>query len=184
MSTQPLHLSPTGLNLIQEHEGCRLNAYLCPAFKVTIGYGHVILPKWDFKLFNRVSSETLGRMLSDCQTRRVMTQEAQVVLRINAQQARDLLSTDVNQIELFLNSVAQYGLNQNQFDALVSLVFNIGQGNFAISTLRKKLYAQDWAGAAAEFDKWIYTTRNGQKIKLDGLVNRRAAERALFEKPL
>ena len=67
-------------------------------------------------------------------------------------------------------------VNQRQFDALVSFVFNVGEGAFRISTLRKKLIATDYVGCADEFPKW-----NKQKGKvLAGLVKRRAMERELF----
>jgi lysozyme len=69
-------------------------------------------------------------------------------------------------------------LTQNQFDALVSFVFNLGVGNFRTSTLLKKLNAGDNDGAAQEFGRWIHA---GGKA-LPGLVRRREAERALFLK--
>ncbi len=61
--------------------------------------------------------------------------------------------------------------------AFVSFVYNVGAGNFAGSTLLKKLNAGDSAGACAELDKWIYA---GGRV-LSGLVKRRAEERALCE---
>jgi lysozyme len=68
-------------------------------------------------------------------------------------------------------------LNQNQWDALVSFVYNVGAGNFISSTMLKLLNQGDYKGAAGEFPKWVHT--NGQINP--GLVRRRAAERALFE---
>lgn len=65
---------------------------------------------------------------------------------------------------------------QAQFDALVSLAYNIGLGNFERSTLLKKHNAGDYAGAKAEFARW---NRAGGKI-LKGLTRRRAAEAALY----
>ena len=67
-------------------------------------------------------------------------------------------------------------LSQSQFDALVSLVFNIGGGAFRKSTLLQKLNAGDYAGASNEFMRWI----KAKGRVLGGLVTRRAAERALF----
>jgi lysozyme len=67
-------------------------------------------------------------------------------------------------------------LDQSQFDALVSLVFNIGGTNFAHSTLLKKLNAHDYLGASAEFVKW---NKAAGKPML-GLTRRRAAERDHF----
>lgn len=66
---------------------------------------------------------------------------------------------------------------QDQFDAMVSLAYNVGIGNFTSSTLLKKHKAGDYAGAADQFGVWIYA--NGKKMQ--GLVNRRAEERRLYE---
>lgn len=68
-------------------------------------------------------------------------------------------------------------LSDGQKAALISMSFNVGQRNLCQSTLVKKLNAGDYAGAAAEFDRWVYA---GGK-KLPGLVKRRAIERAMFE---
>jgi lysozyme len=68
-------------------------------------------------------------------------------------------------------------LSQGQFDALVDFVFNLGEGALQGSTLRRKLNARDYEGAAAELPKWCHA---GSAV-LPGLVARRARERALFE---
>lgn len=68
-------------------------------------------------------------------------------------------------------------LTQEQYDALVSFVFNIGETKFYRSTLLRKLNAGDCIGAAKEFDRWVFAGRK----RLKGLVTRRAAERKLFE---
>lgn len=68
-------------------------------------------------------------------------------------------------------------LHQHEFDAYVSLTYNIGQTAFCKSTLVRKLNAGDYAGACAEISKWI---RAGGRV-LNGLVKRRAAERAMCE---
>ena len=70
-------------------------------------------------------------------------------------------------------------LTQPQFDALVSLVFNIGAGAFARSTLLRKLNAGDYRGAADEFLRW--NRDNGEVVT--GLAVRRAKERAMFLEP-
>ncbi|MCD1608623.1 lysozyme [Stutzerimonas kunmingensis] len=61
--------------------------------------------------------------------------------------------------------------------AFVSFVYNVGAGNFARSTMLRKLNAGDSRGACAELDKWVYA---GGRV-LPGLVKRRAEERALCE---
>ena len=67
-------------------------------------------------------------------------------------------------------------LTQNQFDALVSFVFNIGDGAFAASTLLRYLNKGRYQEAAVEFMRWIHA---GGK-RLDGLIRRRRAEQELF----
>jgi GH24 family phage-related lysozyme (muramidase) len=66
--------------------------------------------------------------------------------------------------------------SQNQFDALVSFAYNLGVGNLRQSTLLEKHKAGDFAGAAAEFGKWVKAAGK----TLPGLVKRRAAEAALY----
>jgi GH24 family phage-related lysozyme (muramidase) len=68
-------------------------------------------------------------------------------------------------------------VTQNQFDALVDFVFNLGQGKFAGSTLLRGLNAGDFSGAAAEFVKWDHA--GGQVVP--GLLRRRLAEAQLFQ---
>ena len=67
-------------------------------------------------------------------------------------------------------------MNDNQFAALVSFVFNCGIGNFKRSTLLRRVNAGDFAGAAREFPRW--NKAGGQVLK--GLTLRREAEAALF----
>ena len=76
--------------------------------------------------------------------------------------------------------LATVDLNQNQFDALVSFSYNCGTGALQKSTLLRKLNAGDTAGAARAFAAW---NKGGGKV-LPGLVRRRAAESALFLKPV
>jgi len=181
MKTQPHYILGTaGLNIIKTSESLKLKAYLCPANKLTIGYGHVILPTRDYLLFKAFDATALQRIIYACRNSRKLTREA-AGLFISPAQADTLLRNDTQQVAEFITSITRSDLAPNQFDALVSLVFNIGQGNYCDSTLRKKLKAGDFAGAAAEFDRWVFATVDGKKIKLAGLVTRRAAERAIFE---
>ncbi|MCP1104855.1 lysozyme [Serratia nevei] len=95
---------------------------------------------------------------------------------ITEEEALYFLHQDVAESERAVNQYVHVPLTQNQFDALVSFVFNLGVGNFRTSTLLKKLNAGDDDGAAQEFGRWIHA---GGKV-LPGLVRRREAERALF----
>ena len=79
------------------------------------------------------------------------------------------------------NAVSRYvsvPLTQNQFDALVSFCYNVGQSSLLSSTLLKKLNNKDYKGASNEFLKW---NKSGGKV-LQGLVNRRKDEREVFLK--
>lgn len=96
--------------------------------------------------------------------------------RITQEQAEQFLSDDLALFELTVNSAIKRPMTQNQFDAMVSLAFNIGGSAFAGSTLVKKFNAGDAKGAADEFSKW---KNSGGKV-MPGLVKRRAAEREMF----
>jgi lysozyme len=71
-------------------------------------------------------------------------------------------------------------LTQSQFDALVSLTFNIGGGEFAKSTLLGNLNSGDLAGAAEQFPVWNKVRVDGVLQVSEGLVIRRAEERCTF----
>lgn len=79
-------------------------------------------------------------------------------------QAEAFLREDITLICLQLDILLKVTVTQNQFDALGSLLFNIGVKAFATSRLLKKLNAGDEAGAAAEFPQWCYATVKGKKV--------------------
>lgn len=85
-----------------------------------------------------------------------------------------MLADDVSEFESAVNNAVTAPLTQNQFDALVSLAFNIGATAFKNSTLVKKLNLRH--DAADEFLRWRYVNR----VESPGLRRRREAERALF----
>ena len=70
---------------------------------------------------------------------------------------------------------AQVALPEPPRAALASFVYNVGEGNFARSTLLRKLNQGDLRGACHELSRWVYA--GGRK--LNGLVSRRATEREL-----
>jgi lysozyme len=139
-----VNISTIGLGLIQEFEGCKLEAYRCPANILTIGIGH--------------------------------TRGVKEGNKITESQALDLLREDVRWVENAINKHVQVRINQNQYDALCSFIFNCGEGAFSLSTLLRKLNTGDYEGAANEFSRW--NKANGKE--LPGLTRRRAAEKALF----
>ena len=81
-----------------------------------------------------------------------------------------------------MNNGAKVALTQNQFDALVSFVYNVGTGVVRSSTLFKKLNSADYTGAANQFLLWnkITDPHTGKKVTCKTLSQRRAKERALF----
>lgn len=91
-------------------------------------------------------------------------------------QAETYLKHDSEWVDKCLDKTVKVKVNQNQFDALASLVYNIGETSFTKSTLLSKLNAGDFATAANEFLKWKYD--NGKEIQ--GLLNRRNDEKKLF----
>jgi lysozyme len=96
--------------------------------------------------------------------------------RITQEQAEQFLSDDLAVFELTVNSAIKRPMTQNQFDAMVSLAFNIGGPNFAQSTLVKNFNTGDVQGAADQFPRWKFS--DGKVMP--GLVKRRAAEREMF----
>jgi lysozyme len=98
-------------------------------------------------------------------------------------QAEEWLHQDVTTAAVQVNNAVHVTLTQNQYDALVSLVFNLGmgrrdgvKGDIADSTLLAKLNARDYAGAAAQFSRWDHQAGK----ELPGLEKRREAEAAHF----
>ncbi len=91
-------------------------------------------------------------------------------------QAEVWLMDDLRESEQAVDYLVKVPLTDNQRGALVSFVFNVGAGNFAASTLLRKLNAGDYAGAADEFARW---NKASGKV-LAGLTRRRAAEAELF----
>ncbi|WP_053063715.1 lysozyme [Caballeronia mineralivorans] len=98
-------------------------------------------------------------------------------MTFSREQAVAWLRQDVASAEATVKRVVRVGLNQEEYDALVDLVFNIGSGNFNTSTLLRKLNAGDTEGAIAEFARW----NKAGGVVLAGLVKRREANRALFQ---
>lgn len=92
------------------------------------------------------------------------------------QQAERWLASDVGDAEDDIRNLVRVDLNDNQFSALVSFVFNIGGDQFRKSTLLKNLNAGDYDLAADEFLRWVYDNKKPQ----GGLETRRQMERALF----
>lgn len=141
--------SKAGLALIKEHEGLRLESYLCPAKVWTIGYGHTSAAG--------VPVVTRG-------------------MRISSARAEEILINDLSNFEGVITRLVKVPLTQNQFDALVSFVFNLGESNFRKSTLLKQLNKGHYADVPAQLMRW---TKAGGR-ELPGLVRRRRDEAKLW----
>jgi lysozyme len=149
-----MNTSNLGIEFIKKWEGTKRNAktrlhepYKCSAGLLTIGYGHLIKP-----------DENFGE-------------------GIDEELATSLLRQDLGIAERAVGRLISKPLSQNQFDALVSLIFNIGSGNFAKSTIRK--YINEAGFASKEYPSpelaWKAWNMAGGRV-VQGLANRRDAE--------
>lgn len=134
------------LKILEEGKGFSSKSYLCSAGKRTIGYGHVILP------------------------------DDNIIEPITEDQAEDILEKDVSAAESAINKYVKVPLTQNQFDALVCFVFNVGKTNFKTSTLLKFINEQLWDKVPKQFMRWVYH----DKTLIKGLENRRKIEVRLW----
>ena len=99
-------------------------------------------------------------------------------MTISKAQAESFLREDVKKFEEYVYDYYKvYGWNQNQFDALVSFAFNCGNGN-----LDKLLDGGHRSVAVVSQKILLYNKANG--MTLQGLVNRRVAEKKLFDRPM
>lgn len=104
--------------------------------------------------------------------------------KITERQADELLEADLLDAEAAVERLAHVPLNSNQFSALVSFVFNLGEDKVADSTMFRLLNAGDYQGAAKQFSRWNKGKQGGRLVALPGLTRRRAREAALFSSPV
>lgn len=143
-----MQTSNNGIALIEQFEGNKLQAYQDVKGVWTIGTGTTIYPNGQ-----RVKKGD------------VITQA----------QSIQYLRNHITGVENSINTLVKVPLNQNQFDALVSLVYNIGTGAFSRSTILQKLNSGDYD---IDFTVWSYS---GGKF-IQGLKNRRIQEQNLYDK--
>ncbi|MBD2798174.1 lysozyme [Xenorhabdus sp. 18] len=142
-----MEISDEGLECIKLYEGLKLKAYPDPATGST---------PWTIGY-----GHTKGIKKGDV---------------ITEQQAEAFLLDDLQLVYTTLRQWVKVPLNQGQFDALCSFIFNCGSGHFSGSTLLKKLNQGDYTGAAAEFSRWNKAAGKAMR----GLDNRRVSERQMF----
>ena len=145
-----MKISGKGLNLIKEFEGLVLKPYKDAVGIPTIGYGNTYYED--------------GRKVS-------LSDPA-----ITEARATELLKMVVKRYEDAINRYVQVPITQNQFDALVSFAYNVGNENVRKSTLMKLLNQKQYTAAADQFLRW--NNAGGKTLK--GLTRRRQAERTLF----
>jgi lysozyme len=102
---------------------------------------------------------------------------------VSEQDAEALLLYDLITVAHAVNENVYTPLNQNQFDALVCFAFNIGTENFIRSGVLRRLNEGALLQAASAMDMWRKADFEGERIVIDALVRRRAAEKALFLTP-
>ena len=132
--------------LIEGFEGLRLEPYQDSVGVWTIGFGH-----------------TGDDCYEGCDP-------------ISQQVADQLLAADLERFEAAVNGMVIDATSQQQFDAMVSFSYNLGESALRGSTLLRMHNAGDYAGAAGQFGRWNHA---GGRV-LDGLTRRRAAEAAVY----
>lgn len=146
------------IELCRRFEGFRARAYLCPAGVPTIGYGSTHYSDGrKVALTDPPISEPAARRL--LVTELLYTYAPGVLRQCPGLLPLALLEADWRRI-----------------NAIVDFAYNLGVGRLQTSTLRRRINACDWDGAARELGKWVWA--GGRK--LPGLVARRAAEAALL----
>ncbi|EBM3801205.1 lysozyme [Salmonella enterica subsp. enterica serovar 4,5,12:b:-] len=143
-----MKISDNGLAALKREEGCKLTAYPDSRGVWTIGTGHT----------GKVDGVAVHKGMT-------ITQDT----------ADRLLRHDLSWVEHCISDRVTVPLNQNQYDALCSLIFNIGASAFIGSTVRRYLNAGNYTAAADAFLKWSHAGSNPTI-----LAPRRGRERALF----
>lgn len=110
------------------------------------------------------------------------TKTAHKGMTISEVTAEELLRQDLSWVEDCIKRFVKVPLTQNQYDAIASLIFNIGEGNFSGSSVLRKLNEKDYQGAADAFLMWNKqrSKTTGKLGVLKGLTRRREEERKLF----
>jgi lysozyme len=149
--------STVAFELIKKHEDFRSKAYPCPGGHASIGYGH--------KMHD-------GPVTDD---------DARIIW--SEEHAANVLRRDIIIAEQALNKKLKVVMNQNQFDSLVSLTYNIGIGRLNTCRWLKELNKGNYSAVPDLMKLWKNATIKGKLITLPGLVKRRQEEADLFMKP-
>jgi lysozyme len=142
-------ISARGYSLIKKLEGFRTDGYLDTGGVWTIGYGTIKYPD--------------GRAVAKGD-------------KCTEEQASQWLINDCRWVDACLDRYVTVRITQNQFDALASFVYNVGETQFTKSTMLRLINANQGRAAAEQFDRWVFDAGH----KIPGLMNRRQAEKQLF----
>lgn len=159
-----MKMSSAGVQMLVALEGIDTTIYSDVVGIPTIGVGHVLTQS------ERASGKIMLSSGEVLDIRNGLTQ-AQVM---------DLMLDDVMTHEGCVNELVKVDLEQYQFDALVSWVFNVGRGAMQGSTLLRRLNSGEYDAVPDELRRWTKGTINGKKRTIRGLVNRRNTEVAMW----
>lgn len=159
----PMKVGERGKHLFKDWEGLVTHVYLDSGGEPTIGIGHLLTR----------SERTSGKIV-------IRGRATQYRDGLSEQQCWHLLEQDLEDVEKTVNQAVMVPLNQNQFDALVSFTFNVGDTAFCDSTLLRLLNQRQYDQVPAQLIRWVRD--NGQVVQ--GLVNRRQKEIALWNTPV
>jgi lysozyme len=163
-----MKVSEEGLKLLKHHEGFRKKPYQCAAGIWTIGYGHAMYAE-QLKIPSTPEGMAARKAFPlKPEDNRIWSKE-----EIDA-----LLVKDVVRFERAVDRYIRVPLRQNEFNALISAVYNLGAGWLQRSPVRQKINRGDKEGAMEQLLK--YNKAGGKVLK--GLDNRRKDEAALFRK--
>ena len=154
-----MQMSQHGIDLITQWEGFEFKVYKDSAGLPTIGVGHLLTK----------SELTSGKIV-------INGVPVQYADGLTSQQVLDLLGQDVGPAAQTVTKDVRVALNQNQFDALASFTFNVGDAAFTGSTLLKLLNQGKYDQVPTQLRRW--NKSNGQVIQ--GLINRRENEIKLW----
>ena len=142
--------------LIKSFEGFRAFPYNDIANNATIGYGKLL---------------HLGPVNED--------DKHKYINGITETEASRFVENTCFRIAQKLTNFIKVFLNHNQFNALVSFIYNVGFDAFRLSTMANMINNKKFEEASKEFDKWVHANHQISK----GLQNRRAKEKELFMMP-
>jgi lysozyme len=169
-----MRTSKIGLEFIARWEGVVLHPYMDVAGLWTIGVGHLIKPT---DSFSTIPNNKIKELMKSKDRSHPFSE-----LLISREEALEILSKDIIEVEAALVLAIKVPLNQNQFDALVSFGFNCGPNVFRTSGACRALGAGNYNAVAERLLDWSKVRINGELRTNKGLLARRTSEGELFNR--